>query len=842
MKKILLLLFLLTGIAQAQIVNIPDANLKTQLLQASPTYYIAKNLSGNFFKIDSNSDGEIQVAEASQVSYLYLREMNISNMTGIEDFVNVNELICEKNEISSLNISSLPGLRILRCGENNLSSIDVSLLGNLVQFDCERNQITTLNVSNLNNLFNFNCSHNQLSSLNVSNMAVLSQFFFNDNAITTIDLSANNSLRVLDCQNNQLSALNVSNLVEVSDISCYGNLFTNLNFQNLPQLKWLVCGNTQLTAVNLDNLPALKHLSIGGSGITSLNLSAHTGLTSLGIGGTSITAVDLSALVNLVTLDVSDNPNLLSLDLSSNSNLYNISIHSDIALTHINLKNGKVQNIDQLFYDTSLLSLQYICGDDAELGILQSEIDYFYAPYNISVNTYCSFTPGGNYNTISGNMIFDSNNNGCDIADLPQSFLKVKINDGTNEGFSLLNDNGEYAFHTQAGNFTLTPNVENPTFFIFSPPNAVINFGNNNNNNANQNFCITANGFHPDLEIVIAPIVPARPGFDAVYKIVYKNKGNQVMTQSYGINFMYNQNLMNFVSASQTPSSQGAGGISWDYANLMPFESRSITVTMNVNSPTATNPVNINDVLQLTATILPMAGDETTMDNLFQFNQTVVGSFDPNDKLCVEGKIISPVKIGGYLHYVINFENTGTAPAENIVVKDIIDTVKFDEKTLQVLDSSHPVTARISGNKVEFIFPNINLGYGGHGNILLKVRTRDNLIDGDAVENKADIFFDYNAPIETNVARTTFQSLGIDENTIDNAIAIYPNPTNGMIHIKSINTIQSVQLFDVQGRILMTRVSDEPSELIDLTSRAAGIYFIKISTEKGTKVERIIKK
>ena len=66
------------------------------------------------------------------------------------------------------------------------------------------------------------------------------------------------------------------------------------------------------------------------------------------------------------------------------------------------------------------------------------------------------------------------------------------------------------------------------------------------NSVATQNFCITANGVHPDLEIVIAPIVPARPGFTVEYKIVYRNKGNQVMSQLYGVNFFYNQNLMSF--------------------------------------------------------------------------------------------------------------------------------------------------------------------------------------------------------------------------------------------------------------------------------------------------------
>jgi uncharacterized repeat protein (TIGR01451 family) len=63
-------------------------------------------------------------------------------------------------------------------------------------------------------------------------------------------------------------------------------------------------------------------------------------------------------------------------------------------------------------------------------------------------------------------------------------------------------------------------------------------------------------------------------------------------------------------------------------------------------------------------------------------NQTVVGSFDPNDKTCLEGEIVSPELIGKNVHYLIRFENTGTANAENIVVTDYIDTTVFDINTL----------------------------------------------------------------------------------------------------------------------------------------------------------------
>ncbi|TGD57119.1 DUF7619 domain-containing protein [Flavobacterium humi] len=775
MKKILLLLFLLTGIAQAQIVNIPDANFKARLLSASPAVHVGSNVNpdssatpGIYTTIDTNGDGEIQVTEAQNIIYLRLATLgtgatnHIASLQGIEAFTNLQTLYCSDNHLTTLNLDGMANLKFVNCSKNWLTSISTVGCTALTGLSIQNNALTGIDVTTIPNLQTLTITHN---------------------SVTSLDLSSLQNLWIVEAGFNNMTSFSLSNK----------NFLTTLNL-----------GYNQLTSVQLTDLPHLYKVNVQNNQLTELDLST----------------VAYMPYINNIP----------------QAYLYEIECNNNTGLNHINLKNGYLNQDIDLMSSSLADNMQYICNDDGET------FNYFFANTGSLVSTYCNYTPGGNYNTISGNMIFDSNNNGCDLADLPQSFIKVKINDGTNEGAAFVNEFGDYIFYTQAGNFTLTPDVENPAFYTFSPPSALVNFPDNNNNTATEYFCITANGIHPDLEIVIAPITPARPGFDAVYKVVYKNKGNQVMAQSYGINFMYNQNVMNFVSASQTPASQGPGAISWDYANLMPFESRSITITMHVNSPTASVPVNINDILQLTATVLPMAGDETTTDNLFQFNQTVVGSFDPNDKICIEGVSISPIKIGEYLHYVINFENTGTAPAENIVVKDIIDTDKYDEKTLQVLDSSHPVTARISGNKAEFIFPNINLGYGGHGNILLKIKTRDNLANGDAVENKADIFFDYNAPIVTNVARTTFQSLGIDENTLDNPITVYPNPTDHMVHIKSLSTIQSVQLFDVQGRLLMARVSGETQTAIDLASRASGVYFVKIITEKGTQVERIVRK
>lgn len=758
MKKILFFLLFISGMAQAQIVNIPDANFKAALV--SSNCVDTNNNSYADADADTNDNGEIEVSEALAVQRLIVFGSNISSLQGIQSFTNLISLSAGYNQITSFDGTGLNSLKTLWLYNNQLSALDVS------------------NLPMLETLY---CFDNNLVSLNVAGLANLKYLDFNSNQVTSVSLAGLVSLEDLRCYANQLTALSLVGLNNLRSLSCGMNQLTSLNFSGLLNLQGVSCWNNMLT-----------------------------------------------------DLDFSGNPSLV--DLSCNDN----DLHS------VNIKNGiNHWNTDNMWNNNPNLS--YICIDEGDASVVDLIISQSNLP-NTVVSTYCSFTPGGDYNTITGNVIYDLANDDCDVTDLPQPFIKVKINDGTTEGASFVDLTGTYKFYTQTGNFTVTPDVENTSFFNFSPINTVINFPDNNNNVVTQNFCVTANGVHPDLEIVIAPVVPARPGFNAVYKIVYKNKGNQVLSQPYGINFFYNQNLLTFVSATQLPDSQNLGAMNWNYSNLMPFESRSIEVIMHINSPTDTNPVNSGDVLQLTASILPMAGDETTQDNLFQFNQTVVNACDPNDKYCLEGEVESPVKIGDYLHYIINFENIGTADAVNVVVKDVIDTAKFDEKSLQVLSSSHPVEAKISGNVAEFVFQNINLahngngGGGGHGNILLKIKTKANLAVGDVATNKADIFFDYNAPIETNLASTVFQSLSVNENVIDHSVAVYPNPTRDKVNIRSNNVIQSIQLFDVQGRVLFTRIAGEVTETIDLSSKAAGVYFMRITTTQGVKIEKILKK
>jgi len=210
--------------------------------------------------------------------------------------------------------------------------------------------------------------------------------------------------------------------------------------------------------------------------------------------------------------------------------------------------------------------------------------------------------------------------------------------------------------------------------------------------------------------------------------------------------------------------------------------------------------------------------------------------------------VVSPSHIGDYLHYNIQFENLGTAEAVNVVVKDVIDASKFDISTLQVLYSSHPMRANIRGNIAEFVFQNISLApaagdppVGGHGNVLFKIKTLPTLEVGTMVENTANIFFDYNAPIDTDPARTVFESLGVPDVDIDKTVSVYPNPTNSILNIKSEHGISKVELFDVQGRILQSSLQTENTAAIDLSQRTNGVYFVRIFSDAGVKVIKAVK-
>ena len=927
MKKIyfLLLAMCFYTAVNAQIVNIPDAYFKAKLLAASSSNTTAKDLAGNYFKIDANSDGQIQVSEALLVKQLNLISAAISSLDGITSFTNIQILNCQSNLFSSLDVSVLTNLQTLNCGNtqylsslnvsgltnlqtlncsrayalpllnvsgltnlqtlvcdnNKLKALDVSGLTNLQTLNCSFNLLPTINILGLTNLQSFNCSNSQLTSLDVTGLTNLQNLSCNQNLLTSLDASSLINLKTLYCDFNQLTTLNVNGLANLQDLVCddnqlssldltglinlltirsQGNLLTSLNFNGLSNLETIVVSFNKLSVFNLTGLSSkLKYLDCDGNHINNLNLSGLNNLLSLNISYNNISNIDVSQLTKLESfycagnqlsdIDLSGLNNLLvfwcnsnqltSLDLSGLNNLYELWCQ-DNKLISLFIKNGIKEN----FQIENNPNLKYICVDNSQLTDVQNIINGL-GYINCSVNTYCSFVPGGTFYTIQGNQKFDSNANGCDALDIVVPNLKFSITDGVTTGNFISNSTGNYSIPVQVGTHTITPVLENPTYFNVSPTTVSVTFPAQTSPFV-QDYCISANGVHPDLEVDLLPLRPAVPGFDAKYKLVYKNKGNQ--TQSGSINLAFDNAVLDLVVANPVAKNQILNNLSWDFTNLLPFETREITVTLNVNSPLETPAVNSGSVLPFIASISSATTDETPIDNTFSLNQTVVNSFDPNDKTCLEGSKISPNLIGQYVNYMIRFENNGTANALNIVVKDMIDLSKFDISTLVPTSASHSYITKISaGNKVEFIFENINLPFddvNNDGYVSFKIKTLPTLVDGDTFANEANIYFDYNFPILTNKESSTFQViLATPDFEFSSYFTLYPNPAQSILNISSKETIEvkSISIYNTLGQLVLVVTNADKISKIDVSNLKTGNYFIKINSDKGTSNTKFIK-
>ena len=242
--------------ANAQIVNIPDANFKNALVNS-----ICANGADEPFvvtDVDTNDDGEIQVSEALAIQNLFVSlpphlpgenttgmiPLGISDLTGIEAFLNLKRLDISQNQLTALDVSMLTQLRSLDCRENQLTSL---ILGNntaLISAGCANNQLTTLDISGTPNLSFLTCHSNALTAIDVSGMASLMQVSCSNNQITLLTFGNNPILTHVYADDN---------LFESVDLSDTGVQL--LHAQNNPNLISVNVKNGVISPIGLDTTP-----------------------------------------------------------------------------------------------------------------------------------------------------------------------------------------------------------------------------------------------------------------------------------------------------------------------------------------------------------------------------------------------------------------------------------------------------------------------------------------------------------------------------------------------------------------------------------------------------------
>ena len=874
MFKITFCLFLFSFFGFGQNIQFSDPNLHTYL-----TTKLCVDTNGNGVynsTADFNNDGQIQLSEAQLILRLAFRNTasNIQNLGGIENFINLEHLEVTAINVGLLDLSIIPSLESVKLSststhsyifnnpllthfelQNTAFSNPVFNLTNLPSLEYVRIQsfhltdnlifgthnnlqelrilagnYSTLNLSGMPALKYLNISKFTGTSLDISNCTLLEEFVFRykNNLISIIGSDASSFLKIIDfSQDNYINTPSNLDLVfnnqSLIDVTVYGaksvSISNNITDIGIVEL-WFINESVNINNSSFSYIDSLLSARIKLSYINSSQLSF-----------TNIEGLRLLTFQNLITNSLLD---LSTVEVESFS-------LANCSLTEINLKNGyAIQN----FNSDYTTDIQFICVDRDEFNIVEN--GYANSDSPVVIHPYCSFVLGGDYYEITGELLLDLGNGCLPITYGPIFDMQFTVTDGFNTDTFYPNNTNNYSFTLPEGNHVLSNQLIDLNYWTVSPSSLDFNFPTDASPSV-QDFCITPTGTFNDAEIFIVPLNSVQPGFQADYKLIYKNKGTTSL--SGNVNIVYNDDLMDFSTALPNTNNQSTGSLTWNFVDLMPFEMREISFSMLLNTPTHPNfPLNGDDILNYTATVNPLTVvDVTPNDNTFILHQTLVNSFDPNDIRCLEGNSITPEKIGEYVHYIIRFENNGTANATNVVIKDVLDTSKFDLNSLVPLHASHDFYTRIvNDNEVEFVFENIQLPFddaNNDGYVLFKIKTLPSLVLGDSFSNQASIYFDFNFPIVTNNETTVVEeSLSIADLIIEQ-VSIFPNPTNSFLNVETKINISSIAIYDLKGRLLKRTQpgSSNNGYRLDVTSLSNGVYLLEVQSGNSKQNLKFVK-
>jgi uncharacterized repeat protein (TIGR01451 family) len=292
------------------------------------------------------------------------------------------------------------------------------------------------------------------------------------------------------------------------------------------------------------------------------------------------------------------------------------------------------------------------------------------------------------------------------------------------------------------------------------------------------------------------------------------------------------------------PASVSGGLITYNLTNFDSVRNDSDFVLIFSTDTTAAP----GDTICVSVQISSNNGDRNPLNNSYQFCYPVLYSYDPNLKeVYPVGDV--PVGYNDWFVYTVYFQNEGTAPAINIRVVDTLDT-KLDPSTFEVIGYSHNVSPFLHGNEVSFYFLGIHLPdsvsnpAGSEGFVQYRIKPYPGLQLGDVVENKAYVYFDYNPRMVTNttVNPVTNTSLGIKAQTKALDIKIYPNPAGNYFSVLlPYSNGSKISLLSLAGALVYETNTVSTLETIDISAFAKGIYFVRVESDKGVFVGKLIK-
>ena len=804
-------------------------------------------------------------------SFIYLSKLRCNNnrLTTIPPFSNIVELHCSYNMLTSL--PSLPNFSNfnLYCDSNYLSVIP-AFSGSVL--DCRNN----CNLSCIQSITQSSVSGFFISGTGItclpSSISYVDSFDINPTSLPTCTgqcSAVNNYVQIpdtnfgtwlsahgystclignntsgwqldtacskvlaadsMDCHSSTISDLTgIQYFKNLSFIDCSKNLLVHMPPLS-SALSYLTCDSNSL--VDLPMLPAgLSRLYCSYNRLISIP-TMPVGLALLYCSHDSLTSLPAMS-VGLEALNCSDNQltslpalpaNLISIDCHNNANL----------------------NCLPYIYQSELLSF-YI----ANTGISCLPNRFSVAPYgfndaNPDTLRVCSFSTGCIfYDNISGNIHNDTATT-CASDSLHPGSMIYNVNVLLKQNGQVVqqcyaSSTGGYSFLTDSiGTYTVEIDTSGglPFSVVCPGPDSIdVSLSRSDTIAPKINFGLHCSG--PDYGVAVLWGSKFKPGDTTTAYVIAGNSLLYFFNASCGAGV--SGTVMTTIHGPVHYAGPSAGALTPSYVsgdtllyNISNLDSLTIgSLYIRVYTDTS---ASIGTTVCMSSVITPSSPDRYPFDDTLTECFAVVSSFDPNHKT------VSPAYVSrnsDWLTYTVEFQNTGTAPASTVVVRDTLSQMLLPQ-TFKYVASSHNAQVRLVGNAITFTFSNINLPdsasdpIGSKGWLQYKVRTQPNLPLTTQIRNTAFIYFDYNPAIVTNTIVSTVGSPNGIASIEGKNIKLYPNPNKGVFTLLATGSKgRQYTISDMLGHIVAQQVISADSQDINLSHLAEGVYTLSVYGEQ----------
>ena len=456
--------------------------------------------------------------------------------------------------------------------------------------------------------------------------------------------------------------------------------------------------------------------------------------------------------------------------------------------------------------------------------------------------------------TIAGRVFYDMN---LDVVfnagDIPAANFLVQVGPGI--AYVTTSSIGKYDMVVPPAFYNITfPNL--PPYMNLVTTSYAITTSGIGAFYGNNDFALQPIPGKNDLVININSYNIPGPGLPYSLFVNYENIGTTVQNNA-DVTVTVDPGLT-FAFSVPPPNSSTGNSFTWNISTLNALESGSITIHTLIDS-------SIFSGQQITclAAISSPVTDENPLDNTDSFTVTYVipvqVPYDPNNKEVIPaGDLpLSFITSQQWLNYKINFQNTGTGFAQVAKIEDQLD-FDLDFGSLELVSSSFPCVISMQNfNDLEFTFFGINLPPASlnepasHGFIEYRIKPKVTVPVGSMITNAADIIFDLNAPITTNLVhnKVVLSTGGNEIETADLNMVVYPNPAENAATLSVTNYHSekaTITINNLMGQIIFEKqVTLQPGENyfeIPLTNTAAGIYVVNLIKLNDYAVTRLVVK